>query len=108
MTEMLAKPLSVEAWKLLLKNYVYIYPNGVYRLSGSFARSRTFGLLKATRNEINMIRGRDGRIKEPWLSTLADFMRDRRSKEGELAILEDHILVVLGILRLITEASMKT
>lgn len=98
---------EIDVWKRSLKIDVYIYPDGFYRLTGIFGQSATFGSLKATRQEIQAVRNANGTIKEPWLTRLAYFMRNRRSRDSDLIICDNNDLVVLGIMKLITEANMQ-
>lgn len=107
MTETINKPLSeIDVWKRLLEANVRLYPDGFYRLNGIFGHSTTFGYLKATKKEIQEIRNADGTIKEPLLIKLAYFMKSRRSRDRELIICDNNVLVVLGIMRIIEEANM--
>lgn len=94
----------VDVWKALLKIGVHLYPDGFYRLSGIFGRSVTFGFLKASAEEVQAIRHKDNSIRGPWLTELAYFMKNRRSRNSDLIICDNQVLVVLGIEKLISEA----
>jgi len=97
----------IDVWNKLLKTNVRIYPDGFYRLNGKiFSESVTFGDLKVKEEEVQAICDEDGSIKEPWLSRLSYFMKNRASR-NDLAICDNHVLVVLGIMKIITEANMK-
>jgi hypothetical protein len=92
---------EIDVWKRVLKTGVRIYPDGFYRLTGILSRSTTFGRLKATKQEIQVLCNANGSIKEPWLTRLAHFMRNCRSRDSVIS--DNHVLVVLGIMYLIKE-----
>lgn len=103
--ECLEKSLSeLDIWKRLLKSDVYLYPDGFYRLSGIFGHSATFGFLKINKNLIQMIRNKDGSIKEPWLTELAHFMKSQRSKRDQHDTWDNHVLVIVGIMKILTQS----
>lgn len=94
---------EVDVWKILLRRYVRLYPDGFYNLNGIFGQSVTFGFIKIHAEELQAITDKYGSIKEPWLTKLAYFMKSKRSK-SDFPYCGNHVLVILGIMKLITEA----